>query len=248
MPRLKKSTYYFIGTLSDPLARYFVSNFPLADGFFLEVMMDCISVWGSTYKDFKSMRLKVENALDVITAGFSFRTNEPIFYKFRNWVEARKVISKENMIGLVLPLPKMPPHYPVHSPKNNHWKKSANLYNELYKGKGNNNHIFALKDYRSAIADKSENAFLFAYRSIEDICRAVTGQDDVDKHWDDMHAVLGTSKKIVDPLLKVSKRVRHGNMAHVVVRRAKKRREKLISIAKQVIEKELKRTFPKFIN
>ncbi len=249
MPQFKKTTYYFIGDLSDPFAKYFVSNLSLADGFFLEVMMDCISVWGSAYKDFPQIRLRVENTLDVITAGFSFRINEPVFYKFRNWVEARKVIAKENMIGLMLSAYKKQRHYSARSPKNNHWRKSAGLYNELYRGKGNNNHIIALKDYRSAMADRSENAFLFAYRSIEDICRAVTGHDNIEeKHWDYMHTILGTSKKVIDPLHRVAKRVRHGNMTHITVRRAKKRREKLISIAQVIIEKELRRTFPKFLH
>jgi len=52
----------------------------------------------------------------------------------------------------------------------------------------------------------------------------------------------------MDSLTKVATKVRHGDVDNSIVRRAKKRREKLISIARQVIEKELKRTFPKFIN
>ena len=55
MPKNKKSTYYFIGTISDQSARYYVSNLRLADDFFLEILMDGFSIWGSTYKDFKSL-------------------------------------------------------------------------------------------------------------------------------------------------------------------------------------------------
>lgn len=248
MPRSKKSTYYFIGTLSDQSSRYFVSNLRLADGFFLEVVMDGISIWGSTYKDFKQVRAQVENTLDVIVSGLAFRTGTPISYTLKNWIEAKETIAKKNMIGWILTPFAFKEHYPARSPKNTHWKKSAALYDNLCKGKGNNNHILALKDYRSAIAEKSENAFLFAYRSIEDICRAVTGCDDVDGHWEYMHSALRTSKKLIDPLTKVATKVRHGDVDNSIVRRAKKRREKLISIARQVIEKELKRTFPKFIS
>lgn len=248
MPRSKKSTYYFIGALSDQSARYFVSNLRLADGFFLEVVMDGISMWGSTYKDFKQVRIQVENALDVIVSGFAFRTGTPISYTLKNWIEAKEIIARKNMIGWILTPLAFREHYPDRSPKNTHWKKSALLYDQLFQGKGNNNHILALKDYRYAMIERNENAFLFAYRSIEDICRAVTGYDDVDQHWGDMHSTLGTSKKLIDPLTEVAKRVRHGDTINNVVVRAKKRREKLIAIAQKVIEKELKRTFPGFLN
>jgi len=184
----------------------------------------------------------------VIVSGFAFRTGTPISYTLKNWIEAKETIARKNMIGWILTPLALKEHYPARSPKNTPWKKSAILYNQLYKGKGNNNHILALKDYRSAITEKSENAFLFAYRSIEDICRAITGYDDVDKHWGDMHSVLGTSKKLIDPLTKVAKRVRHGDISNTVVRRAKKKKGKLISIAYKVVEKEMKRTFPKFLN
>ena len=248
MPKNKKSTYYFIGTISDQSARYYVSNLRLADDFFLEIIMDGFSIWGSTYKDFKRIRMQVENTLDIIVSGFAFRTGTPISYTLKNWIEAKEIIAKKNMIGWILTPHAYKEHYPARSPKNTHWKKSATLYSDFSKSKGNNNHILALKDYRSAIVEKSENAFLFAYRSIEDICRATTGYDDVDKHWGDMHSVLGTSKKLIDPLTKVAKKVRHGDTTHTIVCRAKNKREKLISIAKQVIEKEMKRTFPNFLN
>ena len=249
MPRSKKSTYYFIGVLSDQSARYFVSNLRLADGFFLEVVMDGISIWGSTHKDFKRVRAQVENTLDVIVSGFAFRTRIPISYTLKNWIEAKEIIAKKNMIGWILTPLALKEHYPARSPKNTHWKKSAALYNDLYKGKGNNNHILALKDYRSAIIDKSEDAFLLAYRSVEDICRAITGCEKAEnKDWQQMHRVIGTSESLIKPLNEVAKRVRHGNKSHRVVIKAKANRDKIIDIARTVIEKELKITFLNFLN
>lgn len=248
MSKNKKSTYYFIGTISDQSAKYFVSNLCLADGFVLEIMMDGFSIWGSTYKDFDKLRTQITNTLDIIISGFAFRTKMPISYTIKNWIEAEETIAKNNMIGWILNPYANREHHPARSPKNYHWKKSAKLYADIWEGKGNNNHMLALKDYRSALIERNENAFLFAYRSIEDICRAVTGCDDVEKHWNDMHSILGTSKRFIDPLTKVAKKVRHGDTINNTVVRAKKKREKLISIAHKVIEKELKRTFPKFIN
>ena len=175
MPKSKKSTYYFVGSLSDQSARYFVSNLQLADGFFLEIVMDGFSIWGSTYKDFEKARTQIENTLDVIVSGFAFRTKTPISYMIKNYIEAKETIAKKNMIGWILSPLALKKHYSVRSPKNTPWKKSAILYGQFYKGKGNNNHMLALKDYRPAITDKSEDAFLFAYRSVEDICRAITG-------------------------------------------------------------------------
>lgn len=209
-------------------------------------MNDSVSIWVVTSKKFDNIRTQIENTLNVISSGASFKLNQPITPVFTNWIEAKEIRARKNMVGIIIKGP-VPPHYPQRSSKNSCWKKSARLYDHLYKGVGNNNHVYALNDYRSALLEKGPNFIIFAYRAIEDICRAVTGSDYVgENEWNQMHKILKTSKKMIDPLRTLSESVRHGAMGRADVKKSNAKRQQLILIARKVLEKELYRTFPNF--
>lgn len=242
----KKSTYFFIGTLSDHSAKYFISNLKITDDLFFEVMLDGFSIWGQTEKEFGDFFKDVKEIINILVSAFVFKTKKPLSYVLEHWIESQKTISKANMIGWILNTHGSIKHYPGHSKYNTSWKKAVYLYQNI--DKLNNNHILALKDYRSALIDTSDDTFLFAYRSIEDICRAVTSRDDVNnKAWQEMHSALGTSKIMIDPLKSVAEKVRHGNKNNPLVIQSKNKREELIKIAHKIIEKEFKRKLPKFL-
>lgn len=240
----EESTYFFIGRLLDQSARYNIQEFSLVGGFYLEVLLDGIAVWGTTSKPFNEVRLEVRDILDTIVAAFVFKTKKPLSYTLDAWVETKEVVAKRNMIGWIIGPLKSRKHYSMSSKNNAPWKKAATLYNMLARGKGNRNHLLALKDFRAAVMDTSEDAFLFAYRSVEDICRAINNCDDIkNKNWTFMHQTLKTSKNYIEPLTEVATKVRHGNIHHTTVIVANSEREKLINIAHEIIGKELKQTF-----
>lgn len=247
MPRsTKKSTYFFIGSLSDYSAKYNVQEFPLANGFVLEVLYDGISIWGDTDENFGDILPKIKETFNIIVAAFVFKTKKPLRYTLKNWIETKEVIARKNMIGWFLNPFASRKHYPKKSKYNTAWKKAGWLYNNL--SRGNNNHSLALKDYHSAITDTSDDALLFAYRSIEDICRSVTGCDEIKRQaWQKMHRILGTSNTLIKPLNEIAKKIRHGDKNHKIVIQARPKRDELINIAHTVIEKEMRRTFPRFI-
>lgn len=244
--RSPKSTYFFIGKLSDHTARYQVQQEPLVNDFFFEVFLDGISIWGSTDKDFRELLPEVKEIFNIIISAFVFKTKKPLSYTLQSWVEVKELVATKNVIGWLFPpfSPLIP--RPERSRLNTPWKKAVWFYNN--QSRGNNNHLVALKDYRSAITDTSEDAFLFAYRSIEDVCRAITRSDEIeDSEWRQMHSILKTSRPTIDPLKKVADKVRHGDKNHRVVVQAKTNRDSLIDIAHKFIKREMKRTFPKFL-
>jgi hypothetical protein len=246
LEKKQESTYFFIGKLSDHSAKYFISNLKITDNLFLEVMLDGFSIWGDTEKEFNIFFRDVKEIIDILVSAFVFGTQKPLSFMFEHWIESKKIISKENMIGWILNTHGSIQHYPRYSKYNTCWKKAVYLYQNI--NKLNNNHILALKDYRSALIDTSDDAFLFAYRSIEDICRASTGCDDVNnKAWEKMHNILDTSKITIDSLRSVAEKVRHGDKTNQIVVQAKNEREKLIKTAHEVIEKEFERKLPKFL-
>lgn len=241
----QRSTYFFIGKLSDNLAKYQVQQIPLKNNFYFEVYLSGISIWGNTKEPFDKLFPKIKEMFKTIIAAFVFKTNKPLFYSLENWLETKEVIAEKNIIGWLFPPFSPIEPYPQRSRKNTAWKKAVWLFNNLHNKNGN--YLLALKDYYSALTDTSDDAFLFAYRSIEDICRAVNGCDETEKsEWIKLHKRLRTSKSVINPLTKVAEKVRHGNKNHKIVIQARKNRNKLIDIAYYIIEKELKITFPKF--
>jgi len=241
----KKSTYFFIGNLSDQSAKYFVNEYPLIGGFFLEVHLNGIALWVSTKKDFDNIFRKTKEIFDIIIPAFVFKTNKTLTYRLEHWVEAKETISRKNIVGWILNPFVSREHYPRQSKKNSPWKKAAWFYNNLRKG--NNNHTLALKDYHSALLDVGPDSFLFAYRAVEDICRAVTGCDEIGKNdWGKMRKTLRITKTFIDPLTNVSKLVRHGSVTKINVKRAIKNRGRYLNITHSIIEKEFKRKFPQF--
>lgn len=243
---MKKSTYFFIGKLSDQLARYQIQEMFLKNGFRIEIFLNGISIWGSTNKNFSEIMSEVKETFNIIISAFVLRTNKPITYSLVNWVELKEKISKKNIIGwLFPPFSKIKP-YSQKSRNNLDWKKSIWLFNNLKPNNGN--HILALKDYYSAITDTSEDAFLFAFRSIEDVCRSINKCSEIkSKHWRKMHKTINTSEKQIEPLTEISQIVRHGNKNHKGVVKARKNREVLLKISQDVLRKEFTRSFPKFI-
>ena len=242
---LKKSTYFFIGKLSDESAKYYVIEYRLKGGFRFEILLDGLVVWGSTKIPFETLMPRVRNMLDIILSAFALKTNKPLNYNLTHWVETKEVTATKNMIGWVRNPYNPKIHYPVRSKHNSAWKKACWLYTN--KSKGNSNHILALKDYRSALSDTSPDSLFFAYRATEDICRAVTQCQKIDpKDWEAMRTTLNISRKSLNPLIKASKAVRHGSISERSVRSAMKKRDKMLGISRNVIEREFKRTFPGF--
>jgi hypothetical protein len=239
------STYFFVGRLSS-ISAFQVQQEPLQKGFFLEVFLEGIAIWGISDKPFADIYPEVKDIFDTLIAAYTFKTKERLSYTLESWIETKDIASSNNMVGWILKGRGVGTPRKARSKVNTPWKKAA-LFHRTLLEKGNINHRLALKDYYHAFLDTSDDAFLFAYRSIEDICRAITGTPDVNgKAWKTMHMRLGTSKTLIDPLTEIATCVRHGDKNNSIVIAARQNRDHLIDIAHQVILKEMKMTFPKF--
>ena len=239
------STFFFVGKLSDHSAKYYVSNLEINRDLVFEVMLDNISIWGHSVKDFNDFFPEIREVLNILVSAFVFKNRKPLSYTIESWVESKNTISKSNMLGWVLNTHGEIKCFPRRSKSNTGWKKAVYFYKNIKKL--NNNHILALKDYRSSLTDSSEDVFFLAYGAIEDICRATTGVADIDENaWQSMHSKLNTSKSLIDPLVSVVIKIRHGDKNDPLVIQSKSKRKELVAIAHQIIEKEYKRILPKF--
>jgi hypothetical protein len=247
MEKKEISTYYFIGRLSPA---EFCTNFNpgeihLGNGLVLDIFQDGISIWiPGTRENFDAIRSMVVETFDITITTFMFITNLKLNFNLQSWVEAKGIVSKKNIIGFIIPPGAKRINPNRRSRVSASWRKAGKYYLRI---KDSFYHKVALKDYKNLINTLDDDAFFYAYRVVEDIRGAVTQHlpDGLkkDKYWEEMHKVLGTNKGQIDPLVRVSEKVRHGDVHSQVVIEARKRRDQIINIALEVMKKEFKRTF-----
>lgn len=100
----------------------------------------------------------------------------------------------------------------------------------------------ALKDFAAALAQRGDDAFLHAYRSLESVRRAYT-RDLVDAEgatrpvWSPMHEALGTDEGTLAPLTDAAKAIRHGDSDHqaLLAVREEPAREVTLGLADDVL-------------
>lgn len=241
---MKKSTYYFIGSISDKSSGFQVQDVKLKDGIEFSVFLDGIVVKKTSDDSFDILRNGIKNSVEILISTVVLQTKKSLTFSWQSWVEAKETEVLKDVIGWFgISEVQFKNLKTQRSPINTSWKKAAQFYNLL--SKGNENHILAIKDFRAAIADTGPDSFLFAYRAVEDICRSITGKDPQDS-WKKMHSTLQTSENFIKPLTNVSECVRHGDINNDIVKNAN--RDNLLEVSRKIILLEFKRTFKLDLN
>jgi len=245
------STYFFIGRLGSSPLRFQVQDADAGDGLRLDVYLDAISAWGTTVEPFDTFRVAVRTTLDFIVAAYAFKARHALDYRLDNWVEVKGVIGNAGIVGRFLAPNEAPPTLPsTRSPTNTPWKLAARLNRSRLAGGVTQNHVLALRDYQQAMLDPSDNAFFFAWRAVEDVCRTVANVTDVSAAaWGTMNVALNTTQQMTQPLNDASIAVRHNVMSpqrQAQLAAARANRAQTLNIAHQVVDAEMHRTFPWF--
>jgi hypothetical protein len=109
----------------------------------------------------------------------------------------------------------------------------------------------ALRDIHSALRDRGDDGFVFAYRALEDVARAVSGQSGQlrSKDWAQLHGLLGTSDVAflarIKPLHEARRAAGHGDESDPKLQAARANRDAVIAIARLVVAEALERAqFP----
>ena len=62
-----------------------------------------------------------------------------------------------------------------------------------------------------------------------------------------MHQVLGTSKTFIDRLLDAAKEIRHGDRSGPALKTARKNKDAMLDISREVLARAFKREFPGYL-
>lgn len=242
-----KSTYFVIGRTqpTEHCTDFNPGELQLGDGWILDVYYDLICIWSADVtRPFEEEKRGIEDKVRLITDLFIFRARRLIRYELQSWVEARHIQSRANMIGgyVAGDLPTAPNRKSRASAS---WRRAA----QKATGFSHNPQVrLAVRDYIAALRDPGDDAFLFAYRAIENSCRAVSGAtgDLSASDWEAMHRLLGTSQAYILPLTNASKDIRHGHASGSAVKRARANREELLDKARHVLELATRKKVPGF--
>lgn len=256
MEKKGNKTYYFIGNLAPAeLCREFnPGELSLGNNYHLDIFFNGITIWNPILKSkFVKVSPFVQEAFQVLVAAFNFRQHmltgerHRLSFTVQRCIEAMRVKANENLIWTL--------DYPgkAYSPNkrarvNVTWRRVVSLFQRINQMP---HHKLMLKDYQNCINDPGDNAFFFAYRVIEDMKLVIDMEVGItnEKDWSGVHSILKTDKNFMDPLIEVAKKVRHGDLHSSVIAKArqKKQRVKILGIAFELMKREFKRKFPRFL-
>jgi hypothetical protein len=234
----RASTYFIIGTLSpdaDCLA-FNPGELKLGRGWVLDICYTLVSLWNPRLRrPFHVLKPLVREQMKLVADLYSFLAIRLLSFMLVDWVEAREVIAKQNMIGLFKDSDAIRISGNRNNEQNRRWRKVARIFGYVL---GQQQLRLAVKDHVNAMREEGQDSAFFAYRAVEHVCRSITGTVDQlsSADWDKMHQVLGTSKSMIGPLTKAATQVRHGNLTSTnQVERMVKRKKELLAISRNVL-------------
>jgi hypothetical protein len=220
--------------------RFNVQNVAVAPDVWVEVFADGIAVWS---KPQAVLARSVEDARDLmslITSAYTVRSGIPLDFAFTGWVEATRASFDGTMIGFTVPRGHKP-HMDAHSKRSRDMALAIDLAVA----------VFHLGPWRLAVRDvhaahiasmsRSDDAFVFAYRAIEDLAHALSSTGK--KSWPDLNAHLRTTKprflRRTKALREARNAVVHGDEHDPALVAARPRRTALVRQARSIVREAI---------
>jgi hypothetical protein len=237
------SGFWAHGRLSPYAAtRFNVQQASAAPDVNIEVFADGIAVWSWPGA---ILARSVEDARDLmglVTAAYTVRSEVPLDCTFTGWVEATRATFDGTMIGFTVPRG----HKPHMNEKSKRSRDMAAAIDVAVAVFQRGPWRLAVRDVHSAylaLATRSDDVFVFAYRAVEDLAHAVskTGR----KSWPDLHAHLGTMernfKRRTKTLGDARGAVVHGDASDPALLAARPKMKTLVRLSRSIVREAIAR-------
>jgi hypothetical protein len=186
------SGFWAFGRLSPFGATGFnVQNVPVdADMTWVEAFADGIAVWSKAGSTFARSHPEARVFLEIVTAAYTLVSGVALDFAFSGWVEAKEANFKGTVIGFRLPRGPRPTISATSKRSRDMGKAIEVALAVWHRGPWR----LAVRDVHAAhlAADQTDDAFVFAYRAIEDLTRAWSPNGK--KSWSDLRTHLGTTE------------------------------------------------------
>lgn len=237
------SAFWFYGRLRPAAAtRFNVTEFPIARGARLEVFHDGIAVWArpraSAFNTFEQAR----DLLRLVTAAYGLVSSVALDFALEGWVEATEADFRGTVVGFGVDPRGHDPYLPTRSHRSTDMRRAARLAAAIHHLPG---WRLAVRDVHAALRDGGDDGFVFAYRALEDIARAVSGQTGQlrKQDWAKLHQLLGTTDAAflarIQPLHDARRAAGHGDEKDPQLQAARSNRDAVIEIGRRIVAEAL---------
>lgn len=211
---------------------------PIAPGVRFEAFVDGLAVWSKPGKHAISTPEEARELFAVVVGAYALITGVALDWSLSNWVEATEASFKGTTVGFGSDTRAFAAPIRRRSRRSTDIRRAARLAAAV---RHKPSWRLALRDVWSALRERGDDAFVFGYRAIEDVARALSGQTGQlgDADWRKLHQHLGTNKtaflKRIDPLLKARRAAAHGNDGDPKLAAARRDREAITMIVREVV-------------
>jgi hypothetical protein len=243
------SAWWFFGTLGPTHATSFnVQEVPVTDTCRLEVFHNRIGLWSKPGPSAIRSTEAVRELFALVVGAYTLVSGVPLDWSLDGWVEAKNAVVDGSTMGAVIdPRGRTTP--PMLAPKDLPCRQMKAAASLAAAARGQVGYRLALRDIHSSLLldqfSKSDDAFIFAYRALADVARAVSGRtgDIKPGDWDRLAGHLGiqptTLKRRKEALEKARHAAAHGHEGDPDLTNARARRSELINVARLLVARTM---------
>lgn len=220
--------------------RFNVQEADAGTGVRVEVFADGIAVWSRPGAQFVRSETEARDFLALIVAAYTVRTALALDFTFTGWIEATEADFTGSIVGFTVPRGHTP-HMDASSKRSRDMAVAIEVAAAAFAG---GSWRLALRDIHAAyLGLGNDDAFVAAYRAIEDLARAVSPIRK--KDWARLHSHLGTTearmKARTGLLFDARNAVAHGDTQDPQLVAARAKRSQVIGVARAIVREAFKR-------
>lgn len=217
-----RRTYFFFADVEPKELMTFgvEAGIPLDDDSTLEVLGHALAYWAiAEEQDVLTLRAFVQDVFDVTLAIYALirldrgdrRDALRLRAELHSWLEVRGVEARANVVGTIHERYEAGAVTELDGPRARDFTTAATA---AWRFVREPTLRLAFKDLGFSLRDRGDDAFLYAYRAVENARRfhaAKVSATETKPVWPPLHAALGTSEGQLQPLTDAATSIRHGD-------------------------------------
>jgi hypothetical protein len=218
--------------------RFNVQNVLVAPDTWVEAFADGMAVWSKPGSTFVRSIDDARGFLGLIAASHTLVTGRALDFTFTGWVEATKAAFDGTVVGFTVPRghPLSELAVKENSPNSRAMKKAIEVATAVFHRGPWRLAVLDVHSARAAVG-LSDDAFVSAYRAIEDLAWAFSPA--AKKSWPGLHAHLGTNQQAFKRRLKSLQDARdavvHGNENDPALVAARANASPIVALSRRVV-------------
>ena len=243
-----RRTYFFFADVEPKELMTFgvEAGIQLDDDSTLEVLGHALAYWAiAEEQDVLTLRAFVQDVFDVTLAIYALirldrgdrRDALRLRAELHSWLEVRGVEARTNVVGTIHERYEAGAVTELDGP---HARDFMTAANAAWRFVREPRLRLAFKDLGFSLRDRGDDAFLYAYRAVENAHRfhaAKLSATETKPVWPPLQAALGTSEGQLQPLTDAATSIRHGDTKSAALAAARVNRDATLVLAEDVLRR-----------